>query len=54
MSNKFKDLIGRSLGANVELNRKALKLKKSWDEVEHLISDVGPSRKDSNKKQKNK
>ena len=52
MSNKFKDQIARSLNSNVGLNKKALKLKKSWDEVEHLISNVAPSKKDKNPKNK--
>lgn len=52
LSNKFKDQIARSLNSNVGLNKKALKLKKSWDEVEHLISNVAPSKKDKNPKNK--
>lgn len=43
---KIKQSISRKLGNNVDLNRKALSLRKSWNEVASLLqTDKGNKKK---------
>lgn len=37
LSNSWKAKLARATSGNIELNKKALKMKKSWDEVEKLL-----------------
>lgn len=37
MKKSLKYKISKSFGGNVELNKKALQFKKSWDEVQSII-----------------
>ena len=37
MKKTFKSKISRSLSSNVDLNKKALTMKKAWDEVDNLL-----------------
>lgn len=46
MKKTIKSKISRALGSNVDLNKKALTMKQSWDEVDHLLK----SEKHNNKK----
>ncbi len=38
MKNSFKMQLSKALGGNVELNKKAIRVKRSWDEVAGLIT----------------
>ena len=38
MKKSFKMQISKALGGNVELNKKAVRIKRSWDEVANLIT----------------
>lgn len=40
MGKTIKDSLARSLGGNVNLNRKSLQMKRSWDEVSKLLQAV--------------
>ncbi|MCI8674880.1 MAG: hypothetical protein HFI89_15595 [Lachnospiraceae bacterium] len=46
----WKDTVGKATLSNPELNRKALKLKKSFDEIDNLLKGLDKS--NNNKKQK--
>lgn len=46
----WKDTLGKAALGNPELNQKALKLKKSFDEIDNLLKGLDKSNK--NKKQK--
>lgn len=46
----WKDTVGKAALGNPELNRKALKLKKSFDEIDNLLKGLDKS--NNNKKQK--
>ena len=46
----WKDTLGKAALGNPELNRKALKLKKSFDEIDNLLKGLDKS--NNNKKQK--
>jgi hypothetical protein len=37
MKKSLKYQLSKSLGGNMDLNKKALRLKKSWDEVQSII-----------------
>ena len=41
MKRPIKHKLACMLGGNVELNRKVLNLKKSWDEVECILRNIG-------------
>lgn len=47
MKKSLQNQISKALGGNVELNKKALNLKRSWDEVQSIVG------KDKNQKPKN-
>lgn len=47
MKKSMKYQISKALGGNVELNKKALQLKRSWDEVQSIVG------KGKNQKPKN-
>lgn len=46
----MKQVISKKTQNNIKLNRKALCLKKSWDEVAKLLSELCPSCSCKNKK----
>lgn len=37
MKKSIKNQLAKALGGNVELNKKAIQIKRSWDEVEGII-----------------
>lgn len=41
MKKSMKQKLAVTLGCNVDFNRKVLKMKKSWDEVEKILCDAG-------------
>ena len=45
MQKKWKCKLARLSNCNRDLNQKALKIKRSWDEVEHILSLIGKRRK---------
>ncbi|MGB8451109.1 MAG: hypothetical protein WCD89_02145 [Anaerocolumna sp.] len=45
MKKSIKHQISKVLGGNVELNKKAIQMKRSWDEVEAFISKGKPKPK---------
>ncbi|MBH1941941.1 hypothetical protein I5677_13650 [Mobilitalea sibirica] len=48
MRKTWKDKVAKATGSNYKLNKKALQIKKSWDEVEGIL------KKSMNKNQKKK
>lgn len=48
----MKQKLAVALGGNVDFNRKVLKMKKSWDEVEKILSDAGKKKGASDKAKK--
>jgi hypothetical protein len=46
MKKSIKNQLAKALGGNLELNKKAIQIKRSWDEVEGIIG------KDKNKGKK--
>ena len=45
MKKSIKQRIAKSTGSNNELNKKALQLKRSWDEVEGMLKGAGKTKK---------
>ena len=45
MKKSIKSNIAKATNSNNELNKKALQMKKSWDEVEGILSGVGKHNK---------
>lgn len=45
MKNSMKSKLSKVLGYNTELNKKALTVKKSWDEVENLLKTTNKGNK---------
>lgn len=52
MNRGIKNTLARTLGSNVEINKKALTIKKSWDEVSTLLKNVNTSGKLNKPKKK--
>lgn len=49
MNKSIKDKLAVQLSNNTELNKKALKLKKSWDEVDSLLKSPKGKKKEKKK-----
>lgn len=45
MGKSIKSSIARSLSGNMSLNKKALQLKRSWDDVDKILQSVGSKKK---------
>lgn len=45
MKNSFKGAIAKATNDNVELNKKILQAKRSWDEVEKLLQASGKTKR---------
>lgn len=45
MKGGIKSSLARSLGSNQSLNKKALQIRKSWDEVESFLTAVNKPKK---------
>jgi len=52
MKRGITNTLARTLGSNDGLNKKALQIKKSWDEVETLLKNVNTSGKLNKPKKK--
>lgn len=45
MGKSIKSSIAKATNSNVELNKKALHMQKSWKEVESILSSIGKNNK---------
>lgn len=45
MKQSMKSQLAKTLGSNTNLNKKAIEIKKSWDEVNGLLNSASKSKK---------
>lgn len=45
MNQKLKHKVAKATGGNYKLNRKIMKLKRSWDEVEGMLNGSGRNKR---------
>ncbi|MBO5199611.1 MAG: hypothetical protein J6B85_14025 [Lachnospiraceae bacterium] len=52
MKCSMKRQLARVLGGNVELNRKVLCIKRSWDEVEEILKGAGKKKEEGKRRKR--